>query len=65
MDWQLSLEKVLSELTPKQRSAFVLRDLQGFSFEEVAEILDCSGITARVHLHQARKRLRQRLESER
>ena len=64
-DWQLSLEKVLSELTPKQRSAFVLRDLQGFPLEEVAEILDCSGITARVHLHQARKRLRQRLESER
>ena len=48
-DWQLSLEKVLSELTPKQRSAFVLRDLQGFPFEEVAEILDCSRITARVH----------------
>jgi RNA polymerase sigma-70 factor (ECF subfamily) len=63
-DLDLSLERVLSGLSPKQRSAFVLRDLQGFSLEEVAHILGCSAITVRVHLHNARRQIRERLKSE-
>ena len=65
LDVQLSLERVLEGLTPKQRVAFVLRDLQGFPLDEVAEILKCSSITVRVHLHNARRYVRKRMEQER
>lgn len=46
-------------LNPKQRAAFVLCDLQGFSADEVAQILDCPKVTLRWYLHEARKRIRQ------
>jgi len=46
------------KLNPKQRAAFVLCDLQGFTADEVAEILDCPKVTLRWYLHEARKRIR-------
>ncbi len=63
-DLRMSLDRILEGLTPKQRSAFVLRDLQGFELREVAEILGCSAITVRVHLHHARREVRERLREE-
>ena len=63
-DLRLTLDRILSKVSPKQRMAFVLRDLQGFPLSEVAQILGCSGVTARVHLHKARTRIRKRLENE-
>lgn len=46
------------KLNPKQRAAFVLCDLQGFTADEVAEILECPKVTLRWYLHEARKRIR-------
>ncbi len=63
-DLRLSLEQILVKLSPKQRIAFVLRDLQGFPLDEVATILRCTGVTVRVHLHNARTRIRKNLENE-
>lgn len=63
-DLKLTLDRILSKVSPKQRMAFVLRDLQGFPLSEVAQILGCSGVTARVHLHKARTRIRKSLENE-
>ena len=63
-DLRLSLEQILGKLSPKQRIAFVLRDLRGFPLDEVAQILGCNGVTARVHLHRARTRIRKNLENE-
>ena len=63
-DLHLSLNKLLGQLSPKQRSAFILRDLQGFPLDEVKTILACSAVTARVHLHGARRRLRKLMEEE-
>jgi RNA polymerase sigma-70 factor (ECF subfamily) len=63
-DLRLSVEAALDRLTPKQRAAFVLRDLQQLPLEEVAAILGCSRITARVHLHNGRSRIRAALESD-
>jgi len=63
-DLRMSLDRVLEELTPKQRTAFVLRDLQGFPLDEVAEILNCNAITVRVHVHNARRTVRKRLEQD-
>jgi len=50
--------KMTEKLNPKQRAAFVLCDLQGFTADEVAEILDCPKVTLRWYLHEARKRIR-------
>ncbi|MDP8239352.1 MAG: RNA polymerase sigma factor [Candidatus Hatepunaea meridiana] len=50
--------RLAEQLNPKQRAAFVLCDLQGFTADEVAEILDCPKVTLRWYLHEARKRIR-------
>lgn len=61
-DLRLSLENCLADLSPKQRTAFTLRDLQQFPLEEVAAVMHCTAATVRVHLHHARRRIRQSLE---
>jgi RNA polymerase sigma-70 factor, ECF subfamily len=42
-------------LSEKQRLAFLLREVEGMSSHEVAEILDCQESTVRNHLFNARK----------
>ena len=54
------LSEVLRGLSRHQRLAIVLKVVHGLSTPEVAQILGCSEGTVRVHLHQARKSLRQR-----
>ncbi len=55
----------LSErLAPKQRMAFVLREIEGLDTSEVARIMDVAESTVRNHLLQARRALRLGLERE-
>jgi RNA polymerase sigma-70 factor (ECF subfamily) len=49
-------------LAPKQRTAFVLREIEGLETAEVAEIMEISESTVRNHLMQARRILRAGLE---
>ena len=56
--------KLAEKLNPKQRAAFVLCDLQGFTADEVAEILNCPKVTLRWYLHEARKRIRMAIARE-
>lgn len=56
-----AIHKVSETLTATQRSVFVLRDLQGFSTEEIAAILKCRQSTVRVHLANARAAVRDAL----
>lgn len=49
------------ELSRKQRLVFVLRELEGLSSSEVAEIVGCRESTVRNHLFNARKVLRREL----
>lgn len=53
----VDLLRAIVALPFRQRAALVLRSLNGLSHAEVAEILNCSEATARVHLHRARQRL--------
>ncbi len=53
-----------SRLAPKQRAAFVLREIEGLSTEEVARALEVRESTVRNHLLQARRVLRAGLERE-
>ncbi len=55
------LEQIVGVLTPQQRSAFVLREMQGLETAEVGEILGCSATTVRNHVFQARKALRKEM----
>ena len=54
-------KELSGELTEKQRMAFLLREVEGLSSQEVAEILDCRESTVRNHLFNARKLLRKTL----
>ncbi|MFH1175764.1 MAG: sigma-70 family RNA polymerase sigma factor [Acidobacteriota bacterium] len=66
--WELENKEVhrifyeLAELlSPAQRSAFVLREVEGRSTAEVAQVLGCSEATVRNHVFQARAVLRREL----
>lgn len=54
-------KELSGELTEKQRMAFLLREVEGLSSQEVAEILDCRESTVRNHLFNARKLLKKTL----
>ena len=56
------LRQVVTVLTPQQRSAFVLREMQGLETAEVAAVLGCSAATVRNHVFQARKALRREMK---
>lgn len=56
------LVRALRTLSPNQRAAAVLSLYADMSTRDVAQILGCSQATVRVHLSQARRRLRVLLE---
>lgn len=53
--------EALATLPPKQRAVFVLKNHQGLSIGEIAEIMKTAEGTIKVHLHRAVMTLRQRL----
>lgn len=54
------LSEILRTLSRHQRLCLILKVVHDMSTSEVADILGCSEGTVRVHLHQARKMLRDR-----
>src|SRR5215469_163332 len=54
----LALQVVLGELTPAERLAFVLHDMFGLSFDEIAPVVGRSAATARQLASRARRRVR-------
>ena len=57
-----TLQRVLDELPESCRMAFVLRTVDGLSYEEIAELMECPRGTVKSRLNQARRMLRDRLE---
>jgi len=55
------LQEALASLPDEYRAALVLRDVQGFSYEEIAEILDCPIGTVRSRLNRARRQMAKKL----
>jgi RNA polymerase sigma-70 factor (ECF subfamily) len=53
--------ELAERLTPSQRAAFVLREVEGHETSEVARALGCSEATVRNHVFQARAVLRREL----
>lgn len=52
----------LDDLTPEQKEAFVLKHVEGRSYEEIAAVMDLSVAALKMRVHRAREALRGRLE---
>jgi RNA polymerase sigma-70 factor (ECF subfamily) len=55
------LEQALSRVRPSYRSAVILRDVEGCSYEEIAEVLRISLGTVKSRIARGREMLRQEL----
>lgn len=56
-----AIQAALGGLSHKHRTAFLLREFEGLSYEEMAQVMNCSLGTVMSRLHHARKRLQQAL----
>jgi RNA polymerase sigma-70 factor, ECF subfamily len=56
------IERAIEQLPPAQRAVITMRDVQGFTSEEVRNTLDLSETNQRVLLHRARSKVRSALE---
>ena len=56
------IEREIDRLPPAQRAVITMRDVQGFSSEEVCNALDLTETNQRVLLHRARAKVRNALE---
>jgi len=54
-------QELAADLTEKQRTVFLLREVEGLASKEVAQIVGCRESTVRNHLFNARKTLRREL----
>ena len=56
------LEKSLAQLSDVQRSIIILRDSEGYSYEEIGEILDLKESQVKVYLFRARQKMKEQLK---
>jgi RNA polymerase sigma-70 factor (ECF subfamily) len=56
------IEREIEQLPPAQRAVITLRDVQGFTSDEVRNALDLTETNQRVLLHRARSKVRRALE---
>jgi len=56
-----AIEAALEKLPHKHRTSFVLREFEGLSYEEMAQVMNCSLGTVMSRLHHARKKLQEHL----
>ncbi len=57
------IDKVLAQLPPQQKSIVLLRDLEGYSYDEIGEILEISQSQVKVYLFRARKKMQKQLKN--
>ena len=55
------IAKIIEQLPENQKLVFQLRDIEGYEFEEIAEMLDISETNARVILSRVRKIIKEEL----
>lgn len=64
MEMQDVLQKTLSRIPNSQKEVLLLRDWEGFSYKEIAEITQLSEQQVMVYLFRARTAMRKHLEAE-
>ncbi|MFQ5633609.1 MAG: RNA polymerase sigma factor [bacterium] len=56
------LEKKIDKLKPRQKAIYILRDVEGYSVRETANLVGCSENSVLANLHLARQNLRKWLK---
>lgn len=56
------IEKSLTQLPPVQKSIILLRDLEGYNYKEIGEILELSEAQVKVYLFRARNKIKKQLK---
>jgi len=56
------LHRCLGELKPWQKEVLMLRFIESMSYDQIAEVLDCSVGTVRSRIHYAKQALKEKLE---
>jgi RNA polymerase sigma-70 factor, ECF subfamily len=56
------IREALEQLTPEHRAAILLREVQGLSYDEISDVLQCPRGTVMSRLHYARNHLREILK---
>ena len=59
---EAAVQEAIAGLAADQRQVVLLRDMEGMSYEEIAELLSVPVGTVRSRLHRAREELKRRLE---
>jgi len=59
---QQVVDRIVSILPPLQKSIILLRDLEGYSYEEIGDILDLSPSQVKVYLFRARNKVKKQLQ---
>jgi len=59
---ETALGRAIAELPEDRRIVVVLRDIEGLSYEEIAQVLELELGTVRSRLHRARSELKEKLE---
>jgi RNA polymerase sigma-70 factor (ECF subfamily) len=59
---QKQLLRCIDQLKPKQKATIVLRDVEGCSVEETAEMLACTKTNVLCNLHLARENVRRKMQ---
>ncbi len=62
VELQEILNRAIGQLSEKLRSIIILKEIEGFSYDEIAEILGCSRGTVKSRLFRARERLKELLQ---
>jgi RNA polymerase sigma-70 factor (ECF subfamily) len=57
-------QEIIKSLNPKERISLFLWANNGYTSEEIGDVLKCSPSTARVYLYKARKKIKSVLENE-
>lgn len=57
-----AIERAIGRLRPEYRSCIILRHVQGYSYEEIADTLELPLGTVKTYIHRARNELRGYLE---
>ena len=58
-----NLNRAIQELPEEMRSAVVLRDIQGFSYDEIARMLEINVGTIKSRISRGREKLREKLSA--
>ncbi|KKM11949.1 RNA polymerase subunit sigma-24 [Clostridiales bacterium PH28_bin88] len=58
------LQNLINALVPEYRLVIVMREIQGFSYEEIAREMDCSLGTVKSRLNRARQALRDKIRTD-